>query len=132
MNNKILFLPLVCLALIACERNDGRPVPPPGTQTHYNADNTAKNVRDTNQNAVTPFDQSETEADRMVSQRIRQDIVKDDTLSTNAKNVKVVTNNGVVHLRGPVNSPDEKAKIGKIVENVSGVKSVNNQLEVVR
>jgi osmotically-inducible protein OsmY len=51
-------------------------------------------------------------------------------MSTNAQNVKVVTQNGHVTLRGPVNTQDEKDTIGKMAADIAGQASVDNQLEV--
>jgi osmotically-inducible protein OsmY len=58
-------------------------------------------------------------------------VVDDDALSTNAHNVKIITDNGSVVLRGPVNSPQEKAAIEAKAKSVPGVKQVTSQLEVV-
>ena len=65
-------------------------------------DNTARNVRDRDGTTLTPGDQSESKADLALTQRIRQAIVADDSLSTTAHNVKIITSDGVVTLRGPV------------------------------
>ena len=94
------------------------------------ADNTGKNERDRNGNTLTSGDQGGSETDRTVTQQIRQDLVKNDALSMNAKNVKIVTVNGVVTLRGPVQSTGEKSQIATIAQGVGGVKRVDNQLEV--
>ena len=67
-------------------------------------DNSGTNVRDRNDQTKTAGDQSESEADRTISQNIRQSLTSDDSLSTNGKNVKVVTIDGKVTLRGPVKS----------------------------
>jgi osmotically-inducible protein OsmY len=48
----------------------------------------------------------------------------------NGKNVKIVTIDGVVTLRGPVASAREKKDIANLVKKVDGVKRVDNQLEV--
>lgn len=56
--------------------------------------------------------------------------MKNDSLSFSAKNVKIITVNGVVTLRGPVTSDKEKHKIGQVARSVSGVKQVNNDLEI--
>jgi osmotically-inducible protein OsmY len=96
------------------------------------ADNTAKNVRDRSDHTLTPMDQSETEADRTLTQRIRQAVVADDTLSTNGKNVKIITVNGVVTLRGPVDSDSERNRVVAIAEQIAGKKNVANQLELNR
>jgi len=70
------------------------------------------------------------EADRTISQSIRQSLTADDTLSTNGKNIKVITTDGKVTLRGPVKSDQEKAAIAAKVQQVAGVKNVDNQLEI--
>jgi osmotically-inducible protein OsmY len=62
--------------------------------------------------------------------KVRQAVVDDKTLSTNAHNVKIVTNNGVVTLRGPVKSADEKKTIEAIATQVAGVTKVENLLEI--
>jgi hyperosmotically inducible protein len=95
-----------------------------------NADNTKKNERDREPSAVTPLDQKENEVDRGITQRIRQGVMDLDGLSMNARNVKIVTADGVVTLRGPVKSDKEKADIAALAEKVEGVKKVDNQLEV--
>jgi osmotically-inducible protein OsmY len=94
------------------------------------ADNTGKNVRDRSDAAVTPFDQSENEADRTLTQRVRQAVVADDALSTNAKNVKIITQNGVVTLRGPVKSDEERQRVVAKAQQIAGDKNVDNQLEI--
>ena len=96
----------------------------------YDADNTGKNVRDRNDRSVTPGDQGGSAGDRELTANIRKAIVDDDSLSTNAHNVKIITNNGVVTLRGPVKSESEKATIVAKAQRVPGVKRVDNQLEV--
>src|SRR5262245_66652918 len=87
----------------ACDRTSGA-----------DADNTARNARDSNGKTVTPTDQSENEGDRAITQRVRKAVVDNDALSSNAHNVKIVTANGVVTLRGPVNTAQEKnTEIGR-------------------
>ena len=79
---------------------------------------------------TTPVDQSESQADLAVTQDVRQILMDDQTFGWNAKNVKVITANGKVTLRGPVDSEEEKRSIEEKVRSVSGVTSVDNQLEV--
>ena len=93
-------------------------------------DNSGKNVRDRDNQTKTAGDQSESEADRTISQNIRQSLTADDSLSTNGKNVKVITVDGKVTLRGPVKSDQEKAAIAAKAQQVAGVKNVDNQLEI--
>jgi hypothetical protein len=74
-------------------------------------DNTGRNVRDRGGATLTPGDQSESEADRTLTQQIRKAVVADDSLSTMAKNIKIITVDGIVTLRGPVQSPQEREAI---------------------
>jgi hyperosmotically inducible protein len=117
MKRQFFILSSICLLLTACEQN--------------RTDNTARNARDRGA-TVTPGDQSENDADRSITQKVRQAIMEDDSLSTNAKNVKIMTTNGVVTLRGIVNSEREKNVIGQKAKAVSGVRNVDNQLEIAR
>ena len=94
------------------------------------ADNSGSNVRDRNDATKTSGDQSENEADRTISQNIRQAILADQSVSTNGKNVKIITIDGTVTLRGPVKSEQEKTNIGAKAQQVAGVKRVDNQLEI--
>jgi osmotically-inducible protein OsmY len=93
-------------------------------------DNTGRNERDSGGGTLTPMDQSENEADVTLTQQIRQAVVDDDALSTTAKNIKIITVDGVVTLRGPVDSEQERTRIVAKAEQLAGAKKVNNQLEV--
>jgi osmotically-inducible protein OsmY len=98
---------------------------------HVEADNTKKNERDTRAGVVTAQDQAKgSDADVDVTRRIRQELVNDDSLSTNAKNVKIITLGGVVTLRGPVASETERMKVATAAKKASGVKRVENKLEI--
>lgn len=94
------------------------------------ADNTGTNVRDRDPAAITAMDQSEKEGDIKITQSIRKALVDDDTMSTNAQNIKVITIDSVVTLRGPVEDAKERDQIAAIASRTSGVTKVNNQLEV--
>jgi hypothetical protein len=96
------------------------------------ADDTGINERDRATGAVTPMDQSNEARDLEVTREIREAITADDSLSTDAQNVKVVTQAGVVVLRGPVESDQEKAAIVAIATRTAGVSRVDDQLEVAR
>lgn len=95
-------------------------------------DNTGRNVRDREGATLTPGDQSERKADLDLTQRIRQAVVADESLSTTAQNIKIITVDGVVTLRGPVSSEQEKTKITATAQKIAGAKQVDNQLEVVK
>jgi hyperosmotically inducible protein len=106
--------------------------PPVMAEQHggTNADNTERNVRDRDGKTLTPTDQGGSAADRDVTAAIRKAIVDNDALSTDAQNVKIVTIAGVVTLRGPVETPAEKATVAATAEKTKGVKRVDNQLEI--
>jgi osmotically-inducible protein OsmY len=93
-------------------------------------DNTKLNKRDTNTSALTPLDQGEGKTDLDITKRIRQAVVGDHSLSFTAKNVKIITRDGKVTLRGPVNTQDERNNIQAAAEKVAGAANVDNQLEV--
>lgn len=94
------------------------------------ADNTAINARDRGDTA-TPMDQSNDAADLDTTQKIRQALMADDSLSTDAKNAKIITANGVVVLRGPVTSAAEKTSLETKARELAGSYRVENHLDVV-
>jgi len=94
------------------------------------ADNTARNQRDRNSANPTSGDQAENPSDRQITASIRRAVVADKSLSTDAHNVKIITSSGMVTLRGPVKSAEEKAAVEAKAKQVAGVTSVDNQLEV--
>ena len=94
------------------------------------ADNSGVNARDRSSQTPTPFDQPNDKADIKLAAAVRHAIVKDKALSISAHNVKLLAAGGVVTLRGPVDSDDEKARVESVVQGVSGVSRVDNQLDV--
>ena len=92
-------------------------------------DNTGVNVRDRNSDAKTPIDQNENETDVDITASIRSRVV-DTKMSVNAQNVKIITQDGKVTLRGPVKSAEEKKQIEDIARSVAGADNVDSQLEV--
>ncbi len=92
-------------------------------------DNSAVNVRDRDSASKTPFDQNENQQDINITANIRKRLV-DTKISTNAQNVKVITQSGMVTLRGPVESAEEKKRVEEIANAVAGIGKVVNQLEV--
>jgi osmotically-inducible protein OsmY len=93
-------------------------------------DNTAVNDRDRDGATLTPEDQGNNPSDLAITQRVRQAIMDEDALTTGEKNVKVISVNGTVTLRGPVESEESKSKIAALAKEAAGVQSVDNQLEV--
>jgi osmotically-inducible protein OsmY len=96
------------------------------------ADNTKVNERDQSSSALTPIDQGENASDLKITQEIRKAVVGDGSLSFTAKNVKIITVNGKVTLRGPVNTAAERATIEAAARKVAGAGRVDNQLEVAK
>ena len=119
------------LAMLACSLTVVLGGAPTGASAaEHDADNTGKNVRDRDDQSLTPTDQGGSQADRDVTAKVRKAVVEDDSLSTNAHNVKIITVDGVVTLRGPVKSAGEKASIAAKAKRVAGVKRVDDQLEI--
>lgn len=119
--------------LLGCDRAGGEPDRAGGTRTASQAaDNTGRNVRDREGGAPTPMDQGESEGDRTITQHIRKSLVGNDTLSTNAQNVKIITQDGIVTLRGPVESDQERATILTAARSAPGVNRVEDELQVAR
>jgi hyperosmotically inducible periplasmic protein len=125
---------LFSVALLALGGLAGPTFATEGTTTSAQTapDNTGKNVRDRGGATLTPGDQSESEADRTLTQEIRKAVVADDSLSTMAKNIKIITIDGVVTLRGPVQSPQEREAIQAKAQQIAGIDRIDNQLEVKR
>lgn len=96
------------------------------------ADNTARNVGDQRKDSLTPDKQSEKSADIKMLGSIRRKLMSDKSLSSNAKNVKVICNKGELTLRGPVDSADEKARVQADVAAVAGDAKVLNELDVLK
>lgn len=93
-------------------------------------DNSRVNTRDRSGDTLTPTDQGGSEADRKLTQQVRQAVMQDDSLSFTAKNIKIITVNGKVTLRGPVKSEQERAAIDAAAKRVAGASQVENLLEL--
>lgn len=95
------------------------------------ADNSGRNERDRSGETKTSGDQSNNSADIDMTAKIRRAVMKDDSLSMTAKNVKIITADGVVTLRGPVKTAAEKAAIEKHAMAVAGSNvKVENMIEI--
>lgn len=121
---------IALLTLVGCTDTDRGETTTSSPPAQTAPDNTAANVRDRGGETLTPLDQSESEADRTLTQRVRQAVMADDSLSTTAKNVKIITANGVVTLRGPVENEQEKTNIAAKAQQIAGANKVENQLEI--
>ena len=94
------------------------------------ADNTKVNQRDRNQSEATADQQKGNSTDRELARQIRHAIVKDNSLSTDAHNVKIIAQNGSVTLEGAVKSDEEKQAIESKATELAGAGKVTNELHV--
>ena len=123
INMKRITISILCLSVVAVSafaQDNSTPA----------ADNSARNQRDRSGETQTSGDQSNSSPDIKTTAAIRRAIMHDDSLSTMAKNVKIVAENGAVTLRGPVKSAAEKAKIAQLAQNAAQGAKIDNQLEV--
>ncbi len=111
---------LLAVAVVGCDKP---------TQMSTDSENSAINQRDQNDDAKTPLDQNENEKDIGITSNIRRQVV-DSKMSVNAQNVKIISQDGNVTLRGPVATSDEKIQIDAIARKVAGESNVVNQLDV--
>lgn len=102
----------------------------PDDSAETKADNTKRNTRERSNVEKTPVDQNENKADIEITRKIRRSIVEDKTLSTYAHNIKIITQDGVVNLKGPVRTAEEKAIVEFIAEAVAGKENVKSQVEL--
>ncbi len=94
------------------------------------ANNSGRNERDRSSDTKTSGDQSNDSADIKMTAAIRRAVMGDDSLSMTAKNVKIITADGAVTLRGPVKTAAEKAAIEKHAMAAAGHAKIDNQIEV--
>jgi hyperosmotically inducible periplasmic protein len=111
------------LAAVGCEK------PQSMSPSSAKKDNTGVNERDRSNTLQTPINQNENQKDIDVTANIRKRVV-DTKMSVNAQNVKIITQDGKVTLRGPVKTDDEKKQIEQIANEVAGVGNVDSQLEI--
>jgi hyperosmotically inducible periplasmic protein len=107
----LLALTSACTLAVPAPAQD-QSAPPPKTEP----DNSGNNK----QHALTADQQTNNEGDRAIARKIRQSVMGDKSLSTYAHNVKIIVVNGAVTLKGPVDSMDEKKRVGDIASQVAG------------
>ena len=110
------------LAIPGAAQSQDQANPPSSTAP----DNSARNKA----HSKTADNQKDNASDREITQKIRQAIVSDKSLSTYAHNIKIITQGGQVTLKGPVRSEDEKTAIASKAAEVAGEGKINNQLSV--
>ena len=116
----VMFSTLLKLGFVAMAQDSTPPAP----------DNSAVNVRDRAPGAMTAGQQSNSTNDVELTRRIRRAVVQDHSLSMLAHNVKIISTNGAVMLRGPVKTEEEKTAIANKAQAIAGAVKVDNQLEV--
>ena len=116
-------LMLSALILIAPKRSTS-------TALSQQSDNTKMNKGDASSDASTADQQKMNAGDRAITQKIRAGIMKDKSLSTYAHNVKIITQDGKVTLKGPVRTADEKASIEEKAAAIAGTDNVTSQIEI--
>jgi hyperosmotically inducible periplasmic protein len=95
------------------------------------ADNTKVNQRDREKTEPTPDQQKENKSDRELARQVRRALVKDKSLSTYAHNIKVIARDGMVTLKGPVRSDEEKQAVeAKAAEAAGGTDKIKSEVEV--
>ena len=93
-------------------------------------DNTKTNQGDANKGATTADQQKMNGVDQYITKQIRSSITKDKSLSTYAHNIKIITQAGIVTLKGPVRSEDEKSAVEAKAQKIAGNSNVTSELTV--
>jgi osmotically-inducible protein OsmY len=123
MRVKTLFLTILLGAALGSAQAQSAD---PGTKP----DNTKVNKRDRNAGEATADQQKMNDSDRELTRKIRRSIMDDKSLSTYAHNVKVISQNGSVTLKGPVRSEDEKSALEAKAVAIAGSGKIINELSV--
>jgi osmotically-inducible protein OsmY len=93
-------------------------------------ENTQQNIRDKDNTTLTSQNQKQDKSDIKITAHIRKAVHRDKSLSVDAHNAKIITQDRVVTLRGPVNTEAESLKLQEISEKTQDVVQVDNQLEI--
>jgi len=121
MRKMSLLLTLAMAAFLANAQDQSTPPKP---------DNTRANKADRQQGQPTADQQKENASDRDLTKNIRRALVKDKSLSTYAHNVKIISENGIVTLKGPVRSEEEKSAVEAKAAEVAGSNNVKSEITV--
>jgi hyperosmotically inducible protein len=122
---QFLAVPALLSVLVIPKFAMGQDQSTPSTAT--SPDNAANNKT----HMTTAEQQSENSSDRLLTQKIRKSIIADKSLSMYGHNVKIITKDGAVTLKGPVHTDEEKQNIGAIAAQAAGgPDKVTNQLTI--
>src|SRR5215475_11422527 len=124
MNKPAIVLAVLLVLSVACSNAFAQ------SASAFTPDNSGINVRDRSAGATTADTQSSSKDDVDLTARVRRALINDKSLSIMAQNIKVVSSNGQVTLRGPVKSDQERNAIASDVQRVAGVNNIDNRLEV--
>ena len=102
----------------------------PGSCAAESGDNTEINLRDRLEKELTADQQGESKEDREITQKIRQAIIKDKSLSTYSDNLKIITVDGIVTLKGPVRSENEKRTIEEKAARIAGKNKIKSEINI--
>lgn len=94
-------------------------------------DNTSINKQDRKEGEVTADQQGQSKSDLETTKKLREAIVGEESFSQYAHNIKIITRDGNVTLKGPVKSQKEKIEIEKKAIKLVGKKNMDSELEVV-
>jgi osmotically-inducible protein OsmY len=118
-------------SILVCILGVGLSVSSPLTESQTAPpDNTKVNKRDQDPSRPTAGQQKENRPDVETTRQIRRSITQDKDLSTYARNIKIITQNGNVTLRGPVRSEEEKKAIEAKANEVAGAGHVKSEIQI--
>jgi hyperosmotically inducible periplasmic protein len=127
---KITHSTLIAVSIMLCTSSIGA-LEAQSSDAKTKSDNSAVNQRDQNPDQATADQQKMNATDRGITARIRKAVMADKTLSTYAHNVKIISQDGTVTLKGPVRSDDEvKSILAKATDVTGSADKVVNQLSV--
>jgi osmotically-inducible protein OsmY len=116
-------------AAFACDNSDRAGTAQTTAATTPLVDDTRLNPNE--RGTPTAVSQGEGAQDLATTQTIRKSLMSDDSLSTSAKNIAVITANGTITLRGTVNTAAEKQSIDAKAMAAAGQNRVDDRLDVV-
>jgi osmotically-inducible protein OsmY len=121
---------VVALAAITVSCSTSTPFVSQASAQTDSAQTAPDNTKNNKDHAQTADSQSNAKADRQITANVRKAILADKDLSTYAHNIKIITVNGAVTLKGPVKSEDEKQKIASDTASIVSADQISNELTV--
>jgi hypothetical protein len=125
-----IFLLLLAVSLVPLTLSVAAQSPDNSGSQSQTPDNAAANRPGNSPDANRADQQGWSENDREITRKIRKAVMADKSLSTYAHNVKIISRNGVVTLKGPVRSDHEKSAIDSAATQVAGAANVKDELSV--